>query len=39
MRGGDNPEQPVRAGLPLGGIVIWTLSLVIIANVAMAILQ
>jgi hypothetical protein len=36
MRGGEDLERPVRSGLPLGGVILWTLGLVIVANGALA---
>ena len=35
MRGGQDLKRPSRAGLPLGGIVAWTLVLVIVANLTL----
>jgi hypothetical protein len=39
MRGGESYERPVRSGLPLGGILLWTLALAVIADGAMLFLR
>ena len=39
MRGGESYERPVRAGVSLGAILVWTLALAIIADGAMALLH
>ena len=39
MRGGETYERPVRAGLPLGAVLVWTLALAIVADGAMALLH
>ena len=39
MRGGESYERPVRAGVPLGAILVWTLALAIVADGAMALLH
>jgi hypothetical protein len=39
MRGGEDTSRPVRAGPPLGGVIIWTLALVVTANIAIVLLH
>jgi hypothetical protein len=39
MRGGDDQNRPVRAGPPLIGVVIWVVALVVVADLAIALLR
>lgn len=36
MRGGEDQEQTTRSGPTLGGIILWTLGLIVVANCALA---
>jgi hypothetical protein len=40
MRGErQDDDRPLRAGVPLAGVVVWTLGLVVVADVAMTVLH
>jgi hypothetical protein len=39
MRGGGDMKRPVRAGLPLSGVIAWTLGLVVAANLALVLMR
>jgi hypothetical protein len=38
MRGGEI-ERPIREGWPLRGVIVWTLGLVVVANIALAVIR
>jgi cytochrome c oxidase assembly factor CtaG len=38
MRGGET-ERPIREAWPLRGVIAWTLGLVVVANIAFAVIR
>ena len=38
MRGGET-DQPIREGPPLRGLIVWALGLVVVANIALAVIR